>query len=96
MKDLLLTDDMDLQLTNGDLSVGDPNDQNVQLLAATSPGQWKESPTAGMGLVDLLNSERQEGTVRHFINRQLRADGAKSKKISFDGDNINIEASYEN
>lgn len=96
MKDLLLTEDYDLEIANGDFVIGEADAQNVELLCLTSPGQWKENPTAGIGLVDLLNSEITEGKVKHRVNVQIRADGAKLKSFKIDQDDIEIEADYEN
>lgn len=95
MKDLILNNAFDFQVAGGDLVIGDSQEQSIALLAATSPGQWRERPTAGMGLVDLLKSDVSELKKKHTINVQLRADGAKLKTLKFEQEEIVIDAYYE-
>lgn len=86
---------LDVQIANGDFVVGKVDEQNVQLLLLTMPGQIRQSPFSGIGISQLINSEVSESELRHTINVQLKLDGVVKRKVTFlpDG-NLNIEAEY--
>lgn len=95
MKDILLTSDFDLDIVNGDISVGDSQVQQPQLLLNTSPGEWPNAPTTGIGIARYVESADQASLARR-IQTELTADGMRVDRINIDGSNIKIEASYGN
>lgn len=86
---------LDVKIENGDFVVGKVDEQNVQLLLLTMPGQIRQSPFSGIGISQLINSEVSESELRHTINVQLKLDGVVKRKVTFLADgNLNIEAEY--
>lgn len=93
MNDALLNEDFDLELTNGDLSIGQSDQQNVQLILSYSPGSLKQFPITGCSLIKATN-----GTVSRFmqntIRQQLMNDGFKIKKLKIHSIGIDINGNY--
>jgi hypothetical protein len=88
-QDLLLDENGDLKCVNGDFAVGDANQQNVQLILATSPGDWKASPTTGAGLIKTYQGNLT-GFAKRNIKIQLEADGYNVISISENENGINV------
>ena len=55
MKDLLLEDDYDLAIANGDFRIGESETQEVALILQSSKGDWKQDPLCGANLIELMN-----------------------------------------
>lgn len=91
MKDCLLNADNNLLIERGDWLVADSNDQHIQLLLTSMPGEWKENPETGVGL-----SLSQHGAIDGFIKRtiavQLEADGFKLNNLQITEKGISIDA----
>lgn len=79
--DIILDDDGDIACENGDFKVGPADEQNIMLLLNTYPGNWKQFPTAGVGLRDYLLSSGKANELRRKINVQLPADGYKGDQV---------------
>lgn len=92
-KDILLTATNALLITNGDLTVGEADGQNLEHLLMTVPGNIKAAPLTGVGLQIIGNSNLYD--VRQAegdIKAQLASDGWVREIIEFDGDNIYVKA----
>lgn len=91
MNDFLYDAYHDLLIDRGDWLVGDSNDQHIQLLLTSMPGEWKENPEVGVGL-----SLSQHGAIDGFIKRniavQLEADGFKLENLQITDKGISIDA----
>lgn len=94
MKDILLRSDFDLDIVNGDIAVGDSQVQQPQLLLNTSPGEWPNAPTTGIGIARYVESADQASLARR-IQTELTADGMRVNKININNSNIHIDAAYE-
>lgn len=95
MRDILLNTENDLQIMGGDLQIAESSNQHVSLLAATTAGEWKRSPSAGMGLSRFLLTESSDITkMLHIIDVQLQADGVKSKTARVINGQLQIDAKY--
>lgn len=92
MKDVLL-EDSDLSMTRQDLVVGESTNQHQQLLLVTTPGEWKNSPLAGVGLTGWLNDERTGNLVTE-VRRQFKSDGMEVRNISYEQGRLKIDAAY--
>ena len=57
MKDLLLTDTGELEISNGDFVAGENYNQQQAMLLVAQEGEFKMTPTIGVGIGDLLLSE---------------------------------------
>ena len=95
MKDILITDDFDLDIVNGDLAVGSSQAQQPQLLLNTSPGEWPNAPTTGIGIARYVESADQESMARR-VQTELTADGMRVNRINIDRSTIKIDATYDN
>lgn len=95
MQDILLNtgNDTDLIIRNGDFAAGTSDEQQVQMLLISAPGEWKEHPEAGVGLY--LGGH---GTIDLFMERnirvQLEADGFKISTLSITETGISLDGQY--
>lgn len=94
MNDILLDDNYDIRIANGDMEIGLSDSQQAQLLLHSSPGEWKESPTHGVGITQYLE-HHDKGQLARRIQTELTADGMRVNKININESNINIDAAYE-
>lgn len=93
MFDVLLDENKDLKFVNGDLVIGDVNQQNQELIVVSNKGDWKESPEIGVGINDYLNDENISGAIS-AIKNNLRYDGFKVNKVKLVNNKIEIDAKY--
>lgn len=81
VQDILIDDDADLRIENGDFVVGDSDQQHVLLIINTFPGHWKQYPTCGVGIMQYFVSSGQGAVLRRSINVQLTADGYRDISV---------------
>jgi len=92
MKDLKQTSEMDLYLTDaGDIIWTESALQHQRDILLAHEGEYRLSPTMGVGASDYLDDEGRENLLRE-INKQFAKDGMTVKSIDKD---LNIIASYE-
>lgn len=93
MKDLLLTEDYDLQIKNGDFLIGDSQEQSVELILISKQGEWKMNPATGCDIHSAKN-----GTIGRFLDRKIRvqldADGFQLENLSLTDKGIDISGKY--
>ena len=94
MTGILLDDTGDVIVANGSLAIGDVDEQALKLLFVSAPGEWKEHPTAGIGVKAM-----QHGAVDRFTERairvQLEAAGFSLKKLSVSEAGIDIDGEFK-
>lgn len=73
--DILLDENDDLRIENGDFVVGDSIDQEVGLLIRLSKGGLKEDPILGCDLIRLMHGNITDAEVKQIIKVQLARDG---------------------
>jgi hypothetical protein len=93
MKDILLNTELDLDIANGDLVVGESTVQHQQLLLVTSKGDWKENPLVGVGAAAFLKDEDESGLLNE-IRIEFQKDGMDVKAVNIQSGEINIDANY--
>lgn len=81
MDDILLDDDNDLLIENGDLTIGDSAIQDVALILATNKGEWKSAPLLGANLTELLRSRASQDEINKRIRLQMEYDGKDYDRI---------------
>jgi len=84
MNDILLDDNLDLQIVNGDFVLGDAEEQIQELILIASQGSFKESPLTGVGIVKYLKSRftpAEVDALRQKIKLQLLYDGYSSANV---------------
>ncbi len=78
------------------LEVGTTTFQNQALILQAAKGEFKEYPTLGVGISDILGDDEMTGWKRE-ITLQLEADGMKVKTVGLDLTNnkLTIDADYD-
>lgn len=75
MTDFTLDSNGDLSITNGDLGVSFSDPYHIRDIIQTFQGNWKESPTCGVGIFSYLGSNGKEAELTALIQAQLTQDG---------------------
>jgi phage baseplate assembly protein W len=73
--DILLDENDDVRIENGDFVIGDSLDQEVGLILRMNKGELKEDPVMGCDLIRLINSNTSEAELKQIIKLQLARDG---------------------
>jgi hypothetical protein len=90
MKDILLSDELDVSFTNGDFSTGESNSQNEQLLLLLQKGSIKTLPLVGVGIQDYVNDVDIDAMIRE-VRHQFGLDGMKVNSISWDSEKMELD-----
>lgn len=78
MKDILLNNDLDLEISNGDFVVADAEEQHQELIMIATQGSFRENPLVGVGIARFIKSSFSVAEVdrlRQKIRLQLQYDG---------------------
>jgi hypothetical protein len=94
MQDILLNDNWDVLLSNGDLIMGESTLQHQRLLLATTKADWRENPLIGIGAAAYLKDE-QPGELLSEIKKEFEKDNMLVTKVNLVDDNIIINANYQ-
>ncbi len=79
--DLLLNDENDIQIANGDFVIGESLTQEVALILKSSQGEWKNDPLTGANLIQLINSNVDETSLRKRVKLHLHRDNKDYNEI---------------
>ena len=94
MRDIMLDENNDLKIVNGDFLIGESTNQNVELLFKTSPGEWKEHIETGIAI-----QRSNNGNLDRFLDRtirvQMEADGYNIEKLVINELGVSIDGQYE-
>lgn len=85
MVDILLDEQDDLLIENGDFVLGDTDQQNQKLIVIANKGEWKEFPEVGVGIQEML-SDDDPTDVLIETKRQLEYDGMQIDDVSLTQD----------
>lgn len=75
MKDILLDENKDLRIENGDFVIGESTAQEIELILTAFKGEFKEYPLLGAEIIRKLKSRETTQGIRREINEQLEYDG---------------------
>lgn len=91
-KDILIDDQYDLRIEEGDLVLGDGSQQQTALLLETFAGDWRDMPSLGVGAPSRLNGPFRTQELEADLRRQMKVGALtlSSIKIAEDGQ-IQIE-----
>ncbi|MEI6061944.1 MAG: hypothetical protein WCR72_14675 [Bacteroidota bacterium] len=92
--DILLDDNYDLLVRDGDLVTDDVLIQQQALLLATGESEWKQSPIVGVGMDYFILDESEREALRK-IRQQFQSDGLQVltlKKAT--GGNLTIQSQH--
>jgi len=88
--DILLDDDLDLRIENGDFVIGPSDEQHIELLLRSAPGHWKKNPLIGANLAQDINGFF-DGEARKRIRLTLQADGYTTERLKFTDNTIQLD-----
>jgi hypothetical protein len=98
MQDVILGDDSDLQISNGDFDISDSDAQNIDLILLSSPSEWADY-RVGFQIQRYLNASASESErfVRELTIQLEDIEGMKVNKIDVSQgfNNTVIDAEYE-
>lgn len=83
MNDFLINGD--IQIKDGDLVVGDSDNQNREFIITAKPGQFYQFPTLGVGIVDEVNGNITPQALKIKIKNNLEADNDRVNRIEVSG-----------
>jgi hypothetical protein len=83
----------DIACKNGDFVIGDSTLQHQADLLEAAEGEYKQSPTVGVGLQGFLNDENPADMLRK-IRIQFVGDGLNIVQLQ-SADPLNIKANYQ-
>lgn len=79
--DILLDENGDLAIANGDFVIGESVDQEVAALLQLNKGDLKEHPILGPNLIQLINSNTSELELKQLIKTELKRDGKSYQEL---------------
>lgn len=74
MKDILLNDDFDLDVKDGDFDIGESLTQEVAINLSLNQGILKSSPLLGPNLVQKMKGSDQELKIKKSVKISLEMD----------------------
>lgn len=74
-KDFLIDDNGNFIIEDGDFKIGDSELQEVAEILTSNPGEFKEDPLIGAGLVKMMKSKYDSNRLISQIKVQLKRDG---------------------
>jgi hypothetical protein len=92
--DILLDENMDLLIRDGDFVIGDCLNQQINCLLQAVPGAYKQSITTGVG-IDSFILDTASDELNRTIRQQFKKDKLSVKSISITNEKINLVAEHE-
>ncbi|WP_435135705.1 hypothetical protein [Formosa sp. A9] len=74
-KDILLDENDDLLIENGDFKIGESLTQEVGIILRMNQGELKEDPLLGANLIKFINSNVNDNELRTKVKLHLQRDG---------------------
>jgi hypothetical protein len=97
MHDLVLNEDSDLTIANGDLVYGESTFQEQQLIISANKGDFKHIPQLGVEIYKYANSSGEDSTIKALIRENLLLDGltVQSVDLEISKGQINLDVKAE-
>ena len=91
-KDIILNEQNDLKIVNGDFVIGDSDQQNVKAIVGMHKGEFKEHPLVGFG-ADTYLKQTALNSARFLrdLKVQLANDGYHNAQININENLKNLE-----
>jgi hypothetical protein len=80
-KDILLDENNDIKIFNGDFDIGESEMQEVALILQSTQGEWKMSPLLGPNLFRFLKSKESKVAIEKQIAIHLAIDNKDFKTL---------------
>lgn len=81
MRDLLLDENGDLAIENGDFVIGVSDQQHVEAVLLSNKGEYKEFPLVGFGAIRYVKSNISDIEFKRDLKIQLEYIGYKNPAI---------------
>ena len=96
--DILLDDENDFKLLNGDFFVGGSDEQHIQHLLQSVKGNFLQFPTVGVQITDFINGNLSKVELEKRVRLELTKDGyfLKTLTIDLETGQISIDAKRRN
>lgn len=82
--DILLDDDYDLLVKDGDFVIGESTAQEIDLILRSEPGHWRDNLLLGFGLIKRIKSAQDKLQLKKDADTHLRLDGFSDINIVVD------------
>jgi phage baseplate assembly protein W len=89
--DIQLDNNEDLLVINEDLLIGLSDDQHIEDILITYPGEYKQSPLCGVNIRRALNGSI-DGSIRRDVRLNLEGDGYQVDSVTFTEEELKINA----
>jgi hypothetical protein len=94
MTDIILDENYQVAINNGDFIIDVSDVQQQNLLLICDKGDWKESPTVCVGVQRWLNDDEPEDLLAE-IKKEFQRDGMTVNDLTLTDDKIlNVDANY--
>lgn len=87
VKDIDLTDALDLKIANGDFVVSDSDQNHILLIIKSYLGAFKQFPLVGVGIDYFRSSNGQQSAIKRSISVQLEYDSYSNIETIVNKDN---------
>jgi hypothetical protein len=92
--DILIGDDYDLLIDQGDFLTGESLNQEIGCLLAANQGDFRQHVKAGVGLSNYILEEGSSELNRE-IRLQFKMDNKTIKSLTFNAGNIQVDAVHK-
>jgi len=89
-KDILLDENNDLLIQNGDFVIGESEEQEIRCILQAVKNDYKQFPELGVNLVEAINNNDTERALKQKIKLNLRMDGKDNVKVKIEKGEIVI------
>lgn len=93
MKGLLLDENRDIQVKNGEAVIGDIANQNLEILVLSEKGEIREAPLRGVGIRRYVEDE-DVATLLQAIRNEVAEEGMTLDKLGVEDGKLEIIAHY--
>lgn len=80
-KDILLNDDDDLLIANGDFVIAESEMQEVGIILRLAKGELKNDPILGANLIQLMHAESNNNEMLQRAKLNLKRDGKDWREL---------------
>lgn len=84
MKDIILNEDFDIKIVNGDFVVSESQQQHIEAIFLDKKGEYKEFPLIGFGAENYLKSNVSKTEFKRDLKIQLAYDEFENAKINLE------------
>ena len=93
MTGILLDENRDIQVKNGEVVIGDIANQNLEILVLSEKGEIREAPLRGVGIRRYVDDE-DVATLLQAIRNEVAEEGMTLDKLGVEDGKLEIIAHY--